>query len=526
MELSKPENEESAIELGARTANVTSFVLLSKIVSFAFVGVAFIIITRILGPGGYGIYVLATGVAGIFSSIGNFGVATALNRFIARYMGNKAKQAKVLSEGIFLIALIGLIFTGAAFASSGFIASIYHGGSFYTYIFRLISISIIFSMLFGAVYSSLVGLGKGTHAAASITAESVFQSGVGITLAVLGYGPVAPVMGIISGYAAGFLVGILFIFRNGIAFKRPKLSGLKKLFSFALPIAGSNILGAAVNNVALLLLGIFATTFVVGNFGIASRANYLFDIVLGSIGISLLPTFTASLRNRRIKSRTGEFFSYSVYLAFLLVAPMIFFVAVFAKQFAYTAFGSVYSLAPLYIAVTSIGLLIGIAGSYASTLLISAGKVKKVLSYNAIIASIEFVSMIILVPLFKGIGLVVLLFMVNPLLIDIFFIRKSIQVFKAHINWKMISKVVVANLIVSAIVYAGLYFVDVPYDIILVFAAVGFIVLYPIILGLVGGITTSDISLAKRVSSNIPVLGLVISKLLSYTQIFVNIAKN
>ena len=33
--------------------------------------------------------------------------------------------------------------------------------------------------------------------------------------------------------------------------------------------------------------------------------------------------------------------------------------------------------------------------------------------------------MLLLVPIFKGIGLVVLLFIVNPLLIDVLFIRKS-----------------------------------------------------------------------------------------------------
>jgi stage V sporulation protein B len=528
MELSKPDNEESALDLGIRTANVTSFVLLSKIVAFLFVGIAFVLITRILGPSGYGIYVLATGVAGAFSSIGNFGVATALNRFIAKYRGNSRQQAKVLSEGFLLIAIVGIIATAVAFGLSGVIAGFYHNGSttVYTNIFRLISISIVLTMLFGAAYSSLVGLGKGMHAAASITAESISQSVVGVSLALLGFGPVAPVMGIIAGYLAGFLVGVFLIFRNGLKFTTPKLSGLKKLFSFSLPIAGSNILGAAVNNVALLLLGIFATTFVLGNFGIASRANYLFDIVLGSIGISLLPTFTASMRNRKTKSRTGEFYSYSVYLAFLLVAPMIFFVAIFAKQFSYTAFSSVYSLSPLYISVTSIGLLIGIAGSYASTLLVSAGKVKKVLYYNGIIAIIEFILMLLLVPIFKGIGLVVLLFIVNPLLIDVLFIRKSIQVFKAKINWRRIFRVVIANIIVGFLMYGVLYFINVSYAIILLLAAIGFIALYPPFLGLVGGVTTSDINLIRKVSLNIPLIGSIISRLLDYVQVFARLSGN
>ncbi|MGC8537889.1 MAG: oligosaccharide flippase family protein [Candidatus Micrarchaeia archaeon] len=62
---------------------------MSKVFSFLFVGVAFILITRILGPTGYGVYVLATAIAGVFGSVGNFGIATALNRFIAKYKNNR-----------------------------------------------------------------------------------------------------------------------------------------------------------------------------------------------------------------------------------------------------------------------------------------------------------------------------------------------------------------------------------------------------------------------------------------------------
>ena len=213
-------------------------------------------------------------------------------------------------------------------------------------------------------------------------------------------------------------------------------------------------------------------------------------------------------------------------MAFLLVAPMIFFVAIFAKQFSYTAFSSVYSLSPLYISVTSIGLLIGIAGSYASTLLVSAGKVKKVLYYNGIIAIVEFILMLLLVPIFKGIGLVVLLFIVNPLLIDVLFIRKSIQVFKAKINWKRILRVVIANLIVGSLMYGVLYYVNVSYAIILLLAAIGFIVLYPPLLGIVGGVTISDINLIRKVSLNIPLIGRIISKLLDYVQVFARLSGN
>jgi glucose-6-phosphate-specific signal transduction histidine kinase len=134
--------------------------------------------------------------------------------------------------------------------------------------------------------------------------------------------------------------------------------------------------------------------------------------------------------------------------------------------------------------------------------------------------------MLLLVPIFKGIGLVVLLFIVNPLLIDFLFIRKSIQVFKAKINWRRISRVVAANIIVSAVVYSLLYFVGISYVLMLLLGFAGFIILYPIILGIIGGISTDDINLITRVSKGIPVIGSVIIGILKYTAVFVRISEN
>ncbi|MCL5405071.1 MAG: oligosaccharide flippase family protein [Candidatus Marsarchaeota archaeon] len=519
-DLSHQDVEESALDIGTRAAHVTSYVLLSKLASFLSVGIAFILITRILGPADYGIYVLATGIAGIFGSVGNFGIATTLNRFIARYTSAR-ERGRILSDGFFAMLLIGGSLTIIAFLASGLIAHLYAEGASFVPVFRLISFTIVLSMLFGAAYSALIGLGKGQHAALSIATEAVFQAVIGVGLALLGFGARAPVYGVIFGYFSGFILGFVLLFRNSVQLQIPSFRRMRNLFRFSVPLAVSNIFSAAVNNLALLVLGFVATTFVIGNFGIASRANYLFDIVLGSIGLSLLPTFTASLRNKATRSRTGEFYSYSVYMAFVFVAPMVFFIATFAKPFSYVAFSSRYSLAPLYIAITSVGLLIGIAGSYASTLFVSAGKVKQVMKYNAIIAAAELALMLLFVPLLKGIGLVILLFVVNPLLIDLLFISKSMRVFHVRLPWNKIGRIIAANIIVSAILYAVTLAFSSQYIPIVIFGIAGFIVLYPPMVSITGGLKKSDIELLRKVSSGMPVISAILSKLLSYSMFFV-----
>lgn len=516
--------EESASEIGLRTAKVASYILASKVLSLIMLAFSFIAVARILGPGIYGIYVLATATVGIFGAVGNFGIATAINKFSAEYKAknNNVELSHLLSNGLFMLAAISIILASLlALFSVPIAAYVMHSASF-AYVLQAIALSIIFSMLFGALYGALIGMGKGSHASLMVILQSLVQSTVSVVLAYLGYGALAPILGLVLGMFTGFITGIVLVYgTNKVKIVLPSIKKMKPIMKFSLPIAVSNIFNVIVGNLGPIILSMFATTLILGNFGVASKVNYLFDIIIGTIGISLLPTFASSLANKRTKSRTGEFYSYSLYVAFLFVAPLVFIVAFLSKPFSYVAFSSVYTFAPLYILVMSIGVLLGMAGNYAVPLLLSANKVKTVVKYNIIIALVGIALMPILIPTLKGTGLVLLLFIINPVLYDIFFIYEVRKSFNVKIDIKKIGRVLAANFIGIAFVYPLVILFGGNYIPLIIGAVVVMVLIYPPVLALLKGVEKHDIETIRKVVGEIPIVGSVVSLLLDYSLHFV-----
>ncbi|EET89816.1 MAG: oligosaccharide flippase family protein [Candidatus Micrarchaeales archaeon] len=514
------DQEQTISEISVAAANTTTFILGSKVISFLFLGIAFIAIARLLGPSVYGIYVMATFAAGIFGSAGSFGIGTTLNKFGAEHKGNAQKLSELTSNGMFVLMVFGIVLSAVLFLLSEPIAfyTLHNGGL--AYAFRGISVTVLISMMFGASYAILIGVGKGLQAAIAIVVESVFQSVIGISLAFMHFGAIAPIIGLISGLAAGLLLGLYYIFHDGgVRLIRPEFNKIKGILSFSTPIALSNIFNVIVNNLSLFVLGIFTTSFVIGNFGIATKVNSLFDIVLGSIGVSLLPAFTTVMKHNKIAERTGRFYSYSVYIAFLIMSPVIFLVAFLAKPFSYVAFSSAYSTAPGYILLMSVGVLIFIAGSYANSLLVSAGRVKEVLKNNLMVSAIEVVLLVLLVPAFKGMGLALLLFIIYPFLIDIFFIRSIRRIFKFSMHVRKVAMIMVADLITMVFIYPLILVFGGMYIPLIIVSAVVVIIVYPQMAALLGGINKRDIKLIGDTVEKVPVVGLLLGILLRYTDI-------
>ncbi len=510
------------IEIGSKTINVASYILFGRILTFAMIGIALILVTRILGPTQYGIYTLAVAFAGIFGSIGYFGVGTALNKFIAEYKEKKDKYeiSTIFSNALFLVIITGVVLTAISFLLSNFISGyIFHTSSM-SYVIKAVSFWIITAMLFGTVYDSLLGFGNGRNVAIAASIQAFFQAGISIVLALMGFGALAPIFGLVFGYFIGFIIGITLMFRyNKLHLTLPSAFHIKKLVGFSLPVATASIFGGLIGSFGLVLLGYFTVPAVLGNIGIASRTSSLLSIVFDSISFAILPTFSAVASNLKLKKQIGRLYGYTVYLAILFVSPLLFYIAIFSLPFSYTLFGGSYSSAPLYMSVLSIGLLIGIAGSYANTVLISSGHVKLSLKYNSMAYIIIFILFVILIPLFGGLGYALVSFLIAPLLLDIIIIKGLLKLIKVDFRIRKLLGIIIANILVSLLLYP-LYFIS-NGIMLLVLAAAGFCILYPLISVIMGGADKGDTNTIKELSKGIPVAGRAMFILAEYADLVI-----
>jgi O-antigen/teichoic acid export membrane protein len=519
--------EETASELGARTANMAASLIVAKFLSFLVLGVSFIVIARLLQPTVYGYYTLAIAVSGFFGSFADFGIGIALTKFISEYKAKKntGAIASVLSDGFTVLVIGGLVFTLLSIAFSWWTAqNVMHNISF-AYLIQVASLTIVLSMLYGSSTSALIGFGKGKLVALSTASSMVVQSVASIALAVIGFGAFAPAFGLVLGYLFGFLLSLYLIRTEMRVLKtrivKPTTDGIKKLLLFSTPLAFVNLLGSVTSNFATIFLGLFVVSAVIGNYGLASRVGGLIDVGIGSVATALLPAFSVTLSGSKSKTDTAHFYNVALHSAVVFLAPMIFFIAVMAKPIVYTVFGGTYTLAPLYIQIMSLGLLVGIAGAYTNMLLISGNLVKSVLKYNIIISAIQTALIFLLVPVLGGLGLAIVMLFVTQLLNTLIFVRKAVKAFNVKLWTGKIFRATVANIAAVSIIYPLRLALGGNYVFLLAISAILYVLIYPIILGILKGISHEDLERLVRITGKMPLFNRIVPLASQYTGIFI-----
>ncbi len=424
---------------------------------------------------------------------------------------------KVVSNGYFSVLVSGLIFALIAFSLSGFIAVHVLGSASQTHIIQVVSFCILGAMLFSLSYNMMVGFGKGAYVALVIVLQSTVQSIISIILVVLGFGAIAPILGLLTGYLATIVtVFVLLKIKFRIELRRPSFSYIKKLLAFSSPISVYNGLRNVVFNVAPIVLGVFATTVIVGNFGVAVKTSTIISSITDALGLAVLPMFAYTVSKKSIVKSIGKFYNYATYMTFVLVTPALFYLAMLSRQFSFTVFGSKYLLAPSYISIISVGTLLWVLATYVNMLLVSTNRVKEILKYSIIIACIELTLIFTVVPVFGALGLSAILFLVTPTLITLFMSRAASKLLNINLDLRKLLRVVIAGLISAAFLLPLLYIIPTHYVATLIIGAIEQMILYPIILTLTGAANKEELKILKDITGKIPVMNKLIRTFADY----------
>ncbi|MGC8671836.1 MAG: oligosaccharide flippase family protein [Candidatus Micrarchaeia archaeon] len=516
------QNEESIEELeesGAVATSTASYLAFSGIFTLLVYGAAFIVIARLLGPSGYGVYIIAVSIAGAFGAVGNFGVATYLERQIpVTLVKDKQELSDIVSSGFITIALLSLAIVIIGLLASGYLSNlIFHSSSELLVLCVAVS-GILFSMLYGTGHGALIGFNDGKGSALASAVYTLTQTAVSITLVLLGYGVLGAVLGLFSGLVIGTLVLLLLISRHTRLKLRVGnlLKRARSIFSFSLPIAGSNFIGSLPSNIAVILLGIYTLSSTVGNYGVASKVASILGVFTGSL-IVMLPFFSGMLAKDRHSSELSSIFSYILYVIFLFGTPFVLFFTMFAHAIMLTVFPE-YTSVYVYIALMSFSVLFTMLGAPASSFVLGKAKVKRVLEFSATIGISELALAFLLIPRFGALGAIAVLYFFGALLSDYLYLR---EVSKEGIKIKMkrVYKVLLANallaLVLLPVLLSSIY---TTYKLIIAFVLV--FVAYPPIAALVRALSASDAARLSNIVSKVPVVGKLIKLLLNYSMLF------
>ena len=301
----------------------------------------------------------------------------------------------------------------------------------------------------------------------------------------------------------------------GVRFVRPSFSYLKGLLNFSYPVAIYNYLRNFTNALAPIVLGLFATTILVGNFGVALKTGNIIGNITDALGLAVLPMFAYAVYTKRLSKNISKFYNYAAYLTYLLITPALLYIAVLSKEFSYTIFSAKYLIAPSYLSIISIGLLIWVIATYTTMLLIGSNRVKTILKYGLLVAAIELTLILTMVPYFGGMGLTVTLYIITPSIICLLMGRAIGKELGVKLEIGKLARVLVAGLISAAFLAPLVIFMG-NYIAILVIGAVEQLAIYPIIVGLTGAAGAKELKVLKDVTRNIPVMNLAINALADY----------
>ncbi|MEM4071895.1 MAG: oligosaccharide flippase family protein [Candidatus Micrarchaeaceae archaeon] len=497
------ENEDS---LGSTTARNFMSVLSGKLAGALIAAVLLVALARLLGSDNYGIYTLAFGISALLGAAGHFGIGTYFNNYLARYrsINDYESIAKVVSSGYTIIIPIALAVSAIGIGISSLVAPFYARTGITAFEIEIAAGSIFFSMVYGASYSGLIGLGKGMLAATSNISNLTVQLVASVSLVVAGFGVAGAISGILIGYAFGFAISTYYVLseiRGKAKLRHASVSEIKSAISFSMPLALNNALTFSTGYIAVILLGLFSTAYVLGNYGIANKGYSMTAVFTGSAWSIMMPMLSAKRAQSKDEKAVASAFGKALVYTIAFVVPFIVYIGVMAKPIIFILITKNFGIAPLYLLLVAFGVIIGLPGLYATSLVIAYEKVYKLLRFTALSAAIQIISLMILVPLYGGIGAIVALFYIGSVSNDVIFYRVAKSIIKEIVIPRKALLALASTAIIAPMTATALI---VPHRILQVLVGAAIVLIaYPFILVLLSIINKEFVEDMRRFSSKI-----------------------
>lgn len=367
-------------------------------------GLAFafnVVVARLLGAEGAGIYFLSLAVTTIASVIGRVGLDNALLRFIATGVAkhNWGKVIGVYKLGMRIAVLVSGSLTFFLFIAAPWMATAVFKKPELSEPLRWMSLSILPFALLNLQAESLKGLKR--------IRDAMMVQGVGVPLfSLIAVLPLVKSTGVL-GVCQAYLIATLIVAMLGLWFWRKAIpeqdssctSGISisMLWQSSRPLFFVSVMNSAILPwVPLFLLGIWVSSEAVGVFGAAFRVAMLVSFMLGTINNVVAPKFAELYAQENIKA-LGNTARHSALIIILLTSP-IFIVLIFGGDWVMGIYGKEFEQGGLVLSVLAVGQFINLLTGSVGYLLMMSGN-EKIMQDLTIVSTIAMtVLSVLLIP--------------------------------------------------------------------------------------------------------------------------------
>lgn len=408
------------IRIAQDSARGGYFLIVGASLSTVIGSIVVMLIARLLGPEGYGLYTLCFVLPAIFAAVTDFGISPALTRYGAslRVEGKYSKLASMISSGVLFNLVVGAVATILVFVFSNELAWFVLRRQGIGQLVAMASITIVFQCLFNLSHSAFVGLDRMEWGALSLVVRDTTRLVMSPLLILLGFGVTGAISGQLIGWVlASFLAVLLLIHIRKTVKEIPNRIGmvdglqldLRVMLRYGLPLYVASLVTVVLTQYQNIMLAFFASNIEIGNFTAAVNFGSLVTAVSIPITTTLFPAFS-KLDLETARDDLKKMLVSSVRYTSLVILPVAVAVAALSKPLTQAVYGNAYTLAATYLVLYAcLFLLGGIGYQVLPNFFNGIGRTKDTLSIILVQFTIFIVSAPIMTWLYHVPGLIVAL---------------------------------------------------------------------------------------------------------------------
>ncbi len=476
--------------------------IISTIISSLYI----IFLARLLSPSDMGILAIAVVAPNLFAILRDWGVNSAITRFIAKYKSeNKMANVKgILSAGILFELILGVSLSLLSFFLSDFMATNFLQRPEIAPLIQIASFNILAEALLTATNSIFTGYERMELQSITRILQSSLKAVLSLLFVIFGLGVFGAVIGttiaaLTSGLVSTLMLYLL-IYKNTEKLTKEKLKiieNIKTMLKYGLPLSISAILSGLLAQFQNFLIAIFVINQLIGNYSVALNFAVLITFFATPITTVLFPAFS-KLNAQKEKETLGNVFQFSVKYASLLVVPATALVIVLAQPAVFTLFGENYAEAPLYLSLYAMIYLFSAFGSLSVVALINGqGQTKVNLKLTLVTLATALPLSIVLIPTYGITGLIITTLVANfpSTIIGLWWIKTHLA---AKIDLSSSARILLASTLAATITYITTSQLTQSSWIVLITGTLIFLATYTVAAPLTGAINKTDIQNLKE----------------------------
>lgn len=305
--------------------------LVGNLVSYVILAVGSILVARMLTPAEYGLYAVCMVLPQFFLLFSDWGVNSALTRFLSRYR-SEGRHSEIWGLNwvglVFKLVVSGLLCLMLVF-SADFLSVVVLKRPGIGDLIRIGSVFVIFNSLYATVVAILTGLERMDLVAVVHVSEALVKGIAAPALVYIGFGVLGSVIGYVSSYIVASILGVLLVVFSSSGSKKKKngvvklsFGGLSLMLNYGKPLFVGGLIAGLAARLQGFLLSWFVSDVQYGNYHVATNFSSLVSLLTGSIAVTLFPAFS-KLSVFTEFEKTREAFMSSVRYSSIIVIPVV-----------------------------------------------------------------------------------------------------------------------------------------------------------------------------------------------------------